>query len=143
MWYNTHYHSGAHLTSFQAFYGYQAQHLPFHQYGQVTDHITTTFCHKRNYIIQLLRANLIQAQQHMKFYADINKSERSFNVGDMVYLRVKPYKQMSMNQSKYSKLDSKYYGTFIVLARVGLLAYKLQFPEEGRIHLVFHVSVRP
>lgn len=77
----------------------------------------------------------------MKFYADTNRSERSFKVGNMVYLRVRLYRQLSMTQSKYSKLDSKYYGPFLLLARVGSLAYRLQLPMEARIHPVFHVFV--
>ena len=34
----------------------------------------------------------------------------------------------------------KYYGPFSVLERVGNAAYKLELPEESRIHPTFHVS---
>jgi hypothetical protein len=38
--------------------------------------------------LAMLKENLLQAQQRMKFYADKNRTERSFQVGDMVYLKI-------------------------------------------------------
>lgn len=98
-WYNTHYHNGAQLTLFQALYGYQAPCLPFNQFGKIIDHTAKAFFSLRNQIIQLLKSNLHQAQHCMKFYAYTNPSERSFEVGNMVYLRVRLYRQLSMTQS--------------------------------------------
>jgi hypothetical protein len=36
----------------------------------------------------------------MKQQADKHRSERSFEVGDWVFLRLQPYKQMSLKQAK-------------------------------------------
>jgi hypothetical protein len=36
----------------------------------------------------------------MKQQADQHRSERSFEVGDWVFLRLQPYKQMSLKQAK-------------------------------------------
>lgn len=38
------------------------------------------------------------------------------------------------------KLQSKYYGPFRILAKVGNVAYKLLLPDNTSIHPVFHVS---
>ena len=71
----------------------------------------------------------------------INCSERSFDVGDWVFLRLQPYKQMFLKQAKKdNKLSPKYYGLYKVLQNTGTMAYKLELPAASRVHPVFHVS---
>ena len=77
----------------------------------------------------------------MKQQADQHRSERSFDVGDCVFLRLQPYKQMSLKQvKKDNKLSPKYYGPYKVLQKIGTMAYKLELPTTSRLHPVFHVS---
>jgi hypothetical protein len=44
----------------------------------------------------LILQHLARAQLHMKSQADKHRSERSFDVGDMVYVRLQPYIQSSL-----------------------------------------------
>ena len=77
----------------------------------------------------------------MKQQADQHRSERSFEVGDWVFLRLQPYKQMSLKQAKKdNKLAPKYYGPYKVVQRIGTMAYKLELPASLHLHPVFHVS---
>jgi hypothetical protein len=81
------------------------------------------------------------ARNRMKQQADQHHSERSFEVGDWVFLRIQPYKQMSLKQAKKdNKLSPKYYGPYKVLQKIGTMAYKLELPSSSQVHPVFHVS---
>ena len=51
---------------------------------------------ERDIVLQLLKDNLVKAQDIMKKIADKNRTEREFAEGDMVYLGLQPYKQTSV-----------------------------------------------
>ena len=73
----------------------------------------------------------------MKQQAYQHHSERSFEVGDWVFLRLQPYKQVSL---KDNKLSPNYYGPYKVLQKIGTMAYKLELPASSRLHTGFDVS---
>jgi hypothetical protein len=56
--------------------------------------------------------------------SDKKRSERSFQIGDMVYLRLQPYVQASLAPRSHHKLCLKYFGPYEALAKVGTVAYK-------------------
>jgi hypothetical protein len=89
---------------------------------------------------ELLKEQLARAQNRMKFFVDHNKIERSFQVGELVLLKLQPYAQSSVVNRPFPKLAFKYYGPFAVLEKLGSRAYKLQLPDNNLIHPVFHVS---
>ncbi len=80
------------------------------------------------------------AHNRMKQQEKQHRSEILFEVGDWVFWRLQPYKQMSLKQAKKdNKLSPKYYGPYKVLQNIGTMAYKLELPASSRVHLVFHV----
>ena len=77
----------------------------------------------------------------MKQHADQHHSEGEFEVGDWVFMRIQPYKYMSLEkQNEDNKLEPKYYFPHKVLQRIGSMAYKLELPPSSCVHSVFHVS---
>lgn len=91
-------------------------------------------------VLQQLKHIFQQARQRMKQQENKKRSERVFKEGEWVYLKLKPYKQLSLQKSRMWKLTPKYCGPFKVIQCIVLVGYKLQLPPDARVHPVFHVS---
>ena len=83
-----------------ALYGYHPPSITYSvrensRVQEVEDHIE----HQQE-VLQLLKDNLNLAQNRMKQQAYQHRSERSFDVGDWVFLQLQPYKQMSVKKAK-------------------------------------------
>ena len=77
----------------------------------------------------------------MKQLADRHKSERQFQIGDMVFLKLQPYRQTSVERREVPKFVAKYYGLFRIKDKIGRVAYQLELPSNAQIHDIFHVSL--
>ncbi|GJZ46165.1 putative reverse transcriptase domain-containing protein [Tanacetum coccineum] len=90
--------------------------------------------------IVLIKQRIQAAQDRQKSYADLKRKPMEFKVGDMVMLKVSPWKGV-VRFIKRGKLNPRYVGPFKVLAKVGDVAYTLELPQElSRVHHTFHVS---
>jgi hypothetical protein len=90
--------------------------------------------------VKLIQANLKAAQSRQKSYADHRRKPLQFQVGDYVYLRVSPTKDVQRFGIK-GKLAPRYIGPFEITETYGLVAYKLHLPSQlVAIHDVFHIS---
>ena len=76
----------------------------------------------------------------MKTKEDKHRTEREFQVGDQVYMKLQPYAQQSVARRGNQKLSFKYFGPYEILGRIGKVAYKLKLPMGSQIHPVLHVS---
>lgn len=91
-------------------------------------------------MIELVQQHLARARHRMQTQAKKRRSERSFVVGDWIYLKLQPYVQASLAPRANQKLAFQFFGPYKILAHVGSVAYKLELPSTSTIHLVFHVS---
>jgi hypothetical protein len=91
--------------------------------------------------MQTIRQRIKEAQDRHKSYVDAHRVDRSYEVGDRVFLRVKQHKS-SIKFGKGAKLSPRFVGPFVIMERKGLVAYRLALPDSlRRMHDVFHVSV--
>jgi hypothetical protein len=77
----------------------------------------------------------------MKGQADKKRIERSFEVGEWIFVKLRAHKQKSVVTRINAKLAAKYYGPYPIIERIGTVAYKLKLPTRSRVHPVFHVSL--
>jgi hypothetical protein len=92
--------------------------------------------------LEILTRNLdaVAAQKRMKKYADKQRTEKEFQVGDAVLLRLQPYAQKSVVNRPFPKIAYKFFGPYSILERIGKVAYRLDLQASSQIHNVFHVS---
>lgn len=140
-WYNTTDHYATQTTPYEALYGQPPPiHLPYLP-GDVVDEQVDMSLIAREFKTQLLKHHLNQAQQRMISQANHHMSDRQFQVGDWVYLKIQPYRQFTLSTTHFSKLAAKYYGPYQIIQKIGAVAYKLSLPSNITIHLTFHVSL--
>jgi hypothetical protein len=139
-WYNTSYYNSLNMTPFQALYGFPPPLISELSASGPSDLDAKEFLLAKQEMITQLKRTLEQAQARTMKYADAKRVERTFDIGDMAYLKMQPYRMAAFGLRGAIKLHSKFYGPFRVIQKVGNRAYKLLLPEGVQIHPVFHVS---
>ncbi|KAK9109934.1 hypothetical protein Sjap_017994 [Stephania japonica] len=90
--------------------------------------------------IRQIRQRLRAAQDRQKKYADRYHDSLSYEVGDMVYLKVSPWK--GRRGLGLREAAPRFIGPYRVVAKVGSVAYRLDLPAElAGIHPTFHISM--
>ncbi|GKF24665.1 hypothetical protein Tco_0076987, partial [Tanacetum coccineum] len=90
-------------------------------------------------IIQI-KHRLQALRDRQKSYADRRRKPLEFQVGDKVRLKVSHWKGV-IRFGKRGKLNHRYIRPFKILAKVGIVAYRLELPEKlSCVHSTFHVS---
>ncbi|KAL6497455.1 hypothetical protein OROGR_029384 [Orobanche gracilis] len=96
---------------------------------------------ERDGLLSDLKANLLKSQDMMRKYVNQHRRDVAYQVGDQVFLKLQPYRRRSLAKKLNEKLSPRFYGPFVVTAKVGEVTYQLDLPPYSRIHTVFHLSL--
>jgi hypothetical protein len=138
--YNNSYQASLKMSSFEALYGRKCRTpLYWDQTGE-RQLFGPEIIQEAEEQVQQIRENLRTAQSRQKSYADTRRRLLEFKEGDYVYLKVSPLRGMRRFKIK-GKLSPRFIGPFLILKRVGEVAYQLELPDHlANVHNVFHVS---
>ncbi|GJS33532.1 putative reverse transcriptase domain-containing protein [Tanacetum coccineum] len=137
--YNNSYHASIKAAPYEALYGRKCRSPVC--WSEVGDSQLTgpELIRETTEKIVQIKNRLLTARSRQKSYADRRTKPLEFEVGDMVLLKVSPWKG-AVRFGKHGKLNPCYIGPFRILARVGPVAYTLELLKELKgIHCSFHV----
>ncbi|GJW16377.1 hypothetical protein Tco_0020510 [Tanacetum coccineum] len=138
--YNNSYHTSIKAAPFEVLYGRKCRSpICWAEVGdaQLTGPEIVRETTKK--IIQI-KHRLQASRDRQRSYADKRRKPLEFQVGDKVMLKVSPWKGV-IHFGKRGKLNPHYIGPFKILAKVGMVTYRLELPEKlSHVHSTFHVS---
>lgn len=108
LWYNTSYHTAIKTMPFHLVYGHHPPSLLRFESGATSNADLEIMLGNRDDMLRSAKMHLIRAKDIMKSSADKSRRELSFDVGQMVFLKLRPHRQSSVAKRMCQKLSARY-----------------------------------
>lgn len=106
--YNTSFHSALRTTPFEVVYGRSPPILRTYYPGLTRLAYVDIELKQRDLVLSNLRDRLLQAQATMKHSYDASHHDVQFWIGDMVLLKLQPYRLLSLTARRNKKLSPRW-----------------------------------
>ncbi|GKC84606.1 retrotransposable element Tf2 [Tanacetum coccineum] len=103
-WYNTNFHSFTHITPFEAVYGQPPPtYVPYESGDSLVEYVDRSL-QAREHTIQQLKFYLQRAQDRMRNLVNKHGTDRQFEVGVWVYVKLQPHRQKCTHPVEASRV---------------------------------------
>ncbi|WMV08139.1 hypothetical protein MTR67_001524 [Solanum verrucosum] len=119
------YHSSIQIALYEAIYRHRCRSLVGWFEVSETTLIGSDSFHEAMEKVQLIRYRLKARQSRQKSYADVQRRDFEFEIGNWVFLKVSPLKGVIRFEKKW-KFGPRYVCPYIILKRVGKVAYEIE-----------------
>jgi len=123
--YNTLQHTSTSLTPYEVIYGKPPPSFPNYLRGSSRNDTVDMVLVTREEIHATLKRKLLKVQEAMKHFADKMRRDVEYEVDQMVYVKLRPHRQLSLRSQPSTKLTKCYFGPFRILECIGNIAYHL------------------
>ncbi|KAM1006781.1 hypothetical protein COP2_003576 [Malus domestica] len=127
--YNNSFHSSIGMSPFEALYG-RACRTPL-CWSEVGERVLEgpEIVDETTQNVQVIKSNLKAAQDRQKSLAYRHATNRVYDVGNLVFLKLSPWRGV-VRFGKRGKLSPRYIGPYEITKRIGEVAYILELPPE-------------
>jgi hypothetical protein len=138
--YNNSYQESLKMAPFEMLYGHRCRTPLFWNETGERKVFEPDILQEAKKQVRMVRENLRVTQSRQKSYDDHRRRELSFKVGEFVYLKVSPMRDLCCFKVR-GKLAPRFIGPFKILEKIDEVAYQLELPPQlSDVHDVFHVS---
>jgi len=139
--YNNSYQSTIGMASYEALYGRRCRTVVCWDEVGERKLLGLELVHFTVDKVKVIKERMKEAQDRQNSYVDNRQRPLEFQIGDMVFLNVAPWKHVIRFGMK-GKLAPRYIGPYKIIEKIGTIAYRILLPPHlDRIHNVFHVSM--
>ena len=130
--YNNSYQASIGMASYETLYGWRCR-TPV-CWTELNEHkmISPDRVKDTKEKVQVIRQRLKAASDQQKSYADLKRRDIEYEVGDKVFLKVSPWREI-LRFSKKGKFCPRFIGSYEILERIGLVAYRLALCNTSKI----------
>lgn len=140
-WYDTSFHTAIQMIPFKALYGRYPPSLSDYVSGSTIDSTLDMNMQHHHHMLTHLKANFQKNKIQMEKQVNKHHVDFTFQVGDLVLLKLQYYRQSTVAKRVSHKLSKRFFVPYKVIRCIGQVAYMLDLPSSLWIHPVVYVSL--